>query len=414
MAAAQAASMVDVHARFIRSLEQAGRARPRARVRCRRRGARRAQGGGPRADRARARGRCSRTPRSRSTQELLASDLPDDPYLVRRARALLPDAVCASASPRRCARTRCGARSSPRGSSTTWSTGAGRRSRSGSREETGAARRRHRARLRGRPRGVRDARRCGPRSRRSTARSPPRRRPRCCSRAADPVERATRWLLRNRPPAARHRRDGRALRPGAARRCGGAAGAARTVCARGSEGAREGRGFTDDGVPAELAARVARAAGARPGARHRRGRGRRPGSTSSRSPRPTSGSASGSSCTGCATGSSPCRATTAGRRWPARRCATTSTPSRRVSPPTSCARARTASRRGSSSRAGWAENAAAIERSLQVLADISTGGTLDLARLSVAVREIRNLIQSTGAGGMTEEVAAAPPPAPLS
>ena len=43
-----------------------------------------------------------------------------------------------------------------------------------------------------------------------------------------------------------------------------------------------------------------------------------------------------------------------------------------------------------------AENASAIERSLQVLADIRSGGTLDLARLSVAVREIRNLIHSSG------------------
>ena len=42
------------------------------------------------------------------------------------------------------------------------------------------------------------------------------------------------------------------------------------------------------------------------------------------------------------------------------------------------------------------ENATAVERSLQVLADIRTGGTLDLARLSVAVREMRNLIHSSG------------------
>ena len=43
------------------------------------------------------------------------------------------------------------------------------------------------------------------------------------------------------------------------------------------------------------------------------------------------------------------------------------------------------------------ENASAIDRSLQVLADIRSGGPLDLARLSVAVREIRNLIHSSGA-----------------
>ncbi|HUQ21998.1 MAG TPA: NAD-glutamate dehydrogenase [Gaiellaceae bacterium] len=51
-----------------------------------------------------------------------------------------------------------------------------------------------------------------------------------------------------------------------------------------------------------------------------------------------------------------------------------------------------------------AENASAIDRSLQVLADIRSGGTLDLARLSVAVREIRNLIHSSG----TPEPAAQP------
>ena len=44
-----------------------------------------------------------------------------------------------------------------------------------------------------------------------------------------------------------------------------------------------------------------------------------------------------------------------------------------------------------------AANAGAVERSLQVLADIRSGGTLDLARLSVAVREMRNLIHSSGA-----------------
>ena len=52
-----------------------------------------------------------------------------------------------------------------------------------------------------------------------------------------------------------------------------------------------------------------------------------------------------------------------------------------------------------------AENASAVERSLQVLADIRTGGTLDLARLSVAVREMRNLIHSSGAPEQVEQPA---------
>jgi len=36
-----------------------------------------------------------------------------------------------------------------------------------------------------------------------------------------------------------------------------------------------------------------------------------------------------------------------------------------------------------------------VERCAQVLADIRNGGVADLARLSVAIREIRNLIQAT-------------------
>ena len=52
-----------------------------------------------------------------------------------------------------------------------------------------------------------------------------------------------------------------------------------------------------------------------------------------------------------------------------------------------------------------AENASAVERSLQVLADIRTGGTLDLARLSVAVREMRNLIHSSGTPAPAEHPA---------
>jgi glutamate dehydrogenase len=56
-------------------------------------------------------------------------------------------------------------------------------------------------------------------------------------------------------------------------------------------------------------------------------------------------------------------------------------------------------------------NAAAVERSRQVLADIRSGGALDLARLSVAVRELRNLIQSSGAAQVSAEPATAPPSA---
>jgi glutamate dehydrogenase len=45
----------------------------------------------------------------------------------------------------------------------------------------------------------------------------------------------------------------------------------------------------------------------------------------------------------------------------------------------------------------WIElNREGVDRCLRVLADIRTGGAVDLARLSVAVREIRNLIQASG------------------
>jgi hypothetical protein len=48
----------------------------------------------------------------------------------------------------------------------------------------------------------------------------------------------------------------------------------------------------------------------------------------------------------------------------------------------------------------WVErNALPVERCLQVLADVKAGGTSDLATLSVAVREIRNLIESSPAAG---------------
>lgn len=45
----------------------------------------------------------------------------------------------------------------------------------------------------------------------------------------------------------------------------------------------------------------------------------------------------------------------------------------------------------------WAErNAAAVERSLGVLADIKASGTYDTTTLPVALREVRNLIASNG------------------
>jgi glutamate dehydrogenase len=46
----------------------------------------------------------------------------------------------------------------------------------------------------------------------------------------------------------------------------------------------------------------------------------------------------------------------------------------------------------------WAEaNRAQVDRALQVLTDINASGAFGLATLSVALREIRNLITSSGA-----------------
>ena len=44
-----------------------------------------------------------------------------------------------------------------------------------------------------------------------------------------------------------------------------------------------------------------------------------------------------------------------------------------------------------------AHNAGAVDRCAEVLADVKAGDASDLATLSVAVREIRNLIEATGA-----------------
>ena len=47
-------------------------------------------------------------------------------------------------------------------------------------------------------------------------------------------------------------------------------------------------------------------------------------------------------------------------------------------------------------------NGPAVERCMQVLADVKAGDASDLATLSVAVREIRNLIEATSAPARTE------------
>ena len=130
--------------------------------------------------------------------ELLDSDLPEDPYLADDLERYFP-APLPERYGRRCATTACGARSSPPSSPTSSSTAPARPSRSACSEETGAPPAQPRARLRGRARGVRDARRSGTRSRRSTTGST---RSVQLSMLIDGrrlVERATRWLVRANP-----------------------------------------------------------------------------------------------------------------------------------------------------------------------------------------------------------------------
>ena len=91
-------------------------------------------------------------------------------------------------------------------------------------------------------------------------------------------------------------------------------------------------------------------------------------------------------------GSSRCRATTAGRRWRARRCATTCTPCTRSSP-------RRCSPRPSSDQpvpvrvADWEEDdAVVVSRAVGTLDEICADDHADLARLSVGLRVVRTLL----------------------
>jgi glutamate dehydrogenase len=59
-----------------------------------------------------------------------------------------------------------------------------------------------------------------------------------------------------------------------------------------------------------------------------------------------------------------------------------------------------------------ARNATAVDRCVQVLGDVKAGDASDLATLSVAVREIRNLIEATGAPAREPRDPVGPPVAP--
>ena len=147
-------------------------------------------------------------------------------------------------------------------------------------------------------------------------------RARCCSPAAGGRARDA-LAAALAPAAAGHRGRGRALRRRRRRPWRARCRASSSSPSR-RPGASAWRKLTDAGVPEALAGRVATQGAlfsaldiVEVAARDRApGRGGRA--------RCTSCSAAACTCTGCATGSRCCRATTAGRRWRARRCATTS------------------------------------------------------------------------------------------
>ena len=318
--------MVEVHERYVREPRAGRHAEPRARGAADRRGLRRARGGGRRADRARVR----------------------DPALAHEDRARPR-----SCSPPTCPRTRTSRASSSATSRRACGEQFGaqlqrhplRREIIASRvvndlvnragttfafrlaDETGARRRRHRARLHRGPRGVRAARPLG--------RDRGARRARACGDAdrdaaqgADPARARDAVAPAQPPQAARHRGDGRPLRARARRR---SPRRCRRCSARPSSRPRERRPRRFAGRRAGRARGARRAPrGARADVRARRDRGGGRAGRRGRRQRSTSRSARGSSCSGCATGSSTCLGRRAGRRWRALRSATTSTPSRRV------------------------------------------------------------------------------------
>ena len=329
--------MLDVHDR-LDAQPRAGRpARPRARGAARR--ARRSPSGAPPAlgpRRSRSSRSCSPTARSRSTRRCSTPTCPRTRTCHADLGALLPRAAARALRRRGWSATGCAARSSPRASRTAWSTAPA--STFAFRLERGdrRARRGHRARLRGRARGLRHARASGRRSRRSTTESPRRPRSTCCSRRAG---------------------------SSSARRAGCCATAtARSTSPRRSStspAAREPsrRALPDILVDADREAWDARVASWLQAGRARTRSPRRVASlgalfaaldiveVAEATERPVDdvaalhfGLGARCTCTGCATGSPSCRATTAGRRWRARRCATTSSRCTASSPRTSCGR----------------------------------------------------------------------------
>ena len=208
------------------------------------------------------------------------------------------------------------------------------------------------------------------------------------------VERASRWLVNNRRPPM----DSQGT-------VGLFAGPVQATMAQLPElmTGRELEAFQDRqasyerrGVPEELARRVAVLEPAymllglvEVAQRHRSGARSWPPRTW---PGCTSRSASGSGCRSCCSGSWPCRETTSGRRWPAPPSATTCTPYTQRSPRRCCAQRRPRSP-PPARIASWEEGEAElVRRATETLEQICADEDGDLARMSVGLRVVRGLL----------------------
>ena len=355
------------------------------------------------ARRATSTGRWSSCPTDRQIRERLSAGPGPDPAGARGAARLHQDhrwptscsrtgaarrpvparAAARATSPRRCGerfarrrstRTRCAARSSPPSLVNDMvNTRRHRPSLLRLREETGATDRGDRPRAHRGPRDLRPRARSGTRSRRWTTRSPADVQTRMRLHSRRLVERATRWLLNNRPQPLDIAETIEFFRE----RCRpGLGAAARSCCAArtwsGSTALHEE--LTEAGVPEELAARVAGFSSAFPTLDIVEVADRSGKDAARRSPRSTTTSPTGCRSPSCWTGSSSCRAPTAGSRWPGPRSARTCTRRTRRSPPT-CWRPATAGRRPEQRFKAWEEkNATLVDRARTTLDEIQGCG----------------------------------------
>ena len=382
--------MLDVHARLDPQARDHAPARPRARGAARRGGDRGAQARAPRPDAPRAR-RAAGLQQDRPLRRAARLERAGGPLPVGGARAVLPRRRCASASATAWPSTGCGARSSPRRWPTTSCMAAAPRSRSASPRRPTRRRPTSRAPTRWRARSSRCARLWGEiEALDNTVDAEVQTRMLLEGRRL--IERGTRWLLRNRTRPLDIASTVECFAAGRRRPCSSPCRSCSCRPTSSRSCSRPRRSSRSAGVPPRLAHAGGEPARRWLGRLRHRGRRRRARSSRWRPWRPcTSGSAAAWSCTGCATASWTCRARTAGRRSPARRCATTSTGCTARSPPRCCA-ARASTTPTRSSRLGAGQPGA--ERTLETLADIRVGHNYDLTTLPVAVREVRNLLNA--------------------